>query len=545
MAGIVARGVQVGFGGQQVLHGLDVTVAQGMRLGLVGPNGAGKSTLLRVLAGELIPKEGAVSVVGTVGHLTQEPGRAAHGGESLLAALARQTGTAAADDELQAAAAALDGGGEDAAERYDIALHRWMDLGGADLEARAAAVIEDLGLGAHALALDTTALSGGQLARASLAAILLSRHDVLLLDEPTNDLDLDGLARLERYVADWRGAMVVVSHDRAFLSATITDVLELDPANRTAQLFSGGYDAFLHEREVARRQRREAYEKSAGTREALQQRVQSAREQSVRGAFRAKHRAPDGDRAAKGARLEAATKGAQRVRSLETRLRHLDAAGVEEPRKEWRLRLELPAAPRSGDVVASLRGAVVRRGDFTLGPVDLDLRWADRVAILGPNGGGKTTLLAALLGGLQVDEGRAQLGRGVIVGELDQVRRDFAVPGTVVDVVSEGTGMKPGEVRTLLAKFGLAGAHVARPSASLSPGERTRAGLALLMARATNCLVLDEPTNHLDLPAIEQLEEALADYAGTLLLVSHDRRLLEAVPVTRTLHVAAGVLTER
>jgi ATPase subunit of ABC transporter with duplicated ATPase domains len=382
------------------------------------------------------------------------------------------------------------------------------------------------------------------MARASLAAILLSRHDVLLLDEPTNDLDLDGLARLEAFVADLRGALVLVSHDREFLSRTITAVLELDPANKTAVVFAGGYDAYLEEREIARAQRRAAYEKASDTREALAGRVQAAREQSVRGAFRAKHRAKDGDRVAKGAKLEAATKGAQRVRSLETRLRHLDEEGITEPRKEWELRLELPAAPRSGDVVAALRGAVVRRGAFTLGPVDLDVRYGDRIAILGPNGGGKTTLLSLLLGRLEPVEGTASLGRGVVVGELDQVRREVTGDATVVDVLTATTEMEVADARTLLAKFGIGAVHVTRPAASLSPGERTRAMLALLMARATNCLVLDEPTNHLDLPAIEQLEGALGDYAGTLLLVSHDRRLLEAVPVTRTLHVADGHVTE-
>jgi ATPase subunit of ABC transporter with duplicated ATPase domains len=187
---------------------------------------------------------------------------------------------------------------------------------------------------------------------------------------------------------------------------------------------------------------------------------------------------------------------------------------------------------------------VVQRGSFTLGPVDLDVRWADRIALLGPNGGGKTTLLQALLGRLPLTSGTASVGRGVVVGELDQVRREFSTDATVVDVLTAATELPPEEVRTLLAKFGLKGGHVGRPAVSLSPGERTRAGLALLMSRGTNCLVLDEPTNHLDLPAIEQLEEALAEYAGTLLLVTHDRRLLEAVPTTRTLHVDAGRVTE-
>ncbi len=382
------------------------------------------------------------------------------------------------------------------------------------------------------------------MARASLAAVLLSRYDILLLDEPTNDLDLDGLARLEAFVLGRRGGLAVVSHDREFLSRTITEVIELDPFNELTRQFAGGWEAFLDEREVARRHLREQFDDYADKRGELRDRMQAAREQSVRGALRAKRKAPDNDRAARGARIEAATSGAAKVRSLETRLTRLDAEAVAEPRKEWELRIELPSAARSGDMVATLTDAVVERGDFTLGPVTLDIRWADRVAVLGPNGGGKTTLLQALLGQLPLTSGSSALGPGVVVGELDQVRRVFGGDQNVVDVLTAATTLVPEEARTLLAKFGLKAAHVERPAGSLSPGERTRAGLALLMARQTNCLVLDEPTNHLDLPAIEQLEQAVAAYSGTLLLVSHDRRLLEAVPTQRQLHVARGQVTE-
>jgi ATPase subunit of ABC transporter with duplicated ATPase domains len=539
---LTARGIKVAFGATEVLHGVDVTVGEGQRVGLVGPNGAGKSTLLRVLAGELEPDKGTVSATGTVGLLPQEPDRLL--GETLLGYLGRRTGVADAEAAMHAAADALGSDDAAAAEIYDRALHRWLDLGGADFDARATETVTSLGLAAGSLDVETAGLSGGQMARGALAAVLLSRFDVLLLDEPTNDLDLDGLARLEDFVLARRGGLAVVSHDREFLARTITDVLDLDPYNKVSRQFSGGWEAYLEERAVSRRHAREQYDEYAEKRGELRDRVQAAREQSVRGAVRAKRKAPDNDRAARGARIEAATAGAAKVRSLETRLARLDAEAVAEPRKEWQLRLDLPIAARSGDLVATLNHAVVRLGDFTLGPVDLDVRWADRVAILGPNGGGKTTLLHALLGRLPLTEGASSIGPGVVVGELDQVRREFSGGPTVTDVLQEGAGLLPEEARTLLAKFGLKAGHVERPAASLSPGERTRAGLALLMARQTNCLVLDEPTNHLDLPAIEQLEQALSTYRGTILLVSHDRRLLEAVPTSRTIHVEAGRLTE-
>jgi len=540
MSSVVAQGVTASYGATPVLHGVDLTLSEGSRVGLLGPNGAGKSTLLHVLAGELEPDSGTVAVVGTVGHLPQEPDRTP--GETLLAYLGRRTGVTAAQATMDAAAETV-GGSAAADEAYADALDRWLSLGGADLDTRAPALLDDLGLPAGLLDSPTTALSGGQLARGALAALLLSRYDTLLLDEPTNDLDLDGLARLEAFVLGLRGGLLVVSHDREFLARTVTEVLELDPHNKRSRVFAGGWDAYLAEREIARRQARDAYDDYADKRETLAHQVQATREMSVRGVLRAR-RKPEPDKNIRAARIEGATSAAGKVKAVETRLARLDADAVAEPRKEWLLRLDLPAAPRSGAQVATLRGAVVHRGSFTLGPVDLDISWADRVAIVGPNGSGKTTLLRLLLGTVQPDAGTATLGPGVVVGEVEQARRTFTVADGVVDVLQAATGLLPEEARTLLAKFGLRAAHVDRPAASLSPGERTRAGLALLMARSTNCLVLDEPTNHLDLPAIEQLEQALGTYAGTLLLVTHDRRLLQTVPVTRTLQLLDGRVTE-
>jgi ATPase subunit of ABC transporter with duplicated ATPase domains len=176
--------------------------------------------------------------------------------------------------------------------------------------------------------------------------------------------------------------------------------------------------------------------------------------------------------------------------------------------------------------------------------VDLTIGWADRVVMTGANGSGKTTLIGALLGRVTLDEGAAALGPGVLVGEVDQARARFRGESAVLDVVEQATGWAPADCRTLLAKFGLKADHVLRPAGSLSPGERTRAGLALLQAVGVNCLVLDEPTNHLDMPAIEQLEDALGDFPGTLLLVTHDRRMLDAVSVTRRLVVDAGRVSE-
>src|SRR3954447_18016537 len=204
------------------------------------------------------------------------------------------------------------------------------------------------------------------------------------------------------------------------------------------------------------------------------------------------------------------------------------------------MRLSIDAGQRSGDVVARLHDAIVERGPFRLGPLDLEVNWQDRLAITGPNGSGKTTLINALLGRLPLSAGERYLGPGVVVGEMDQARGLYGGDRTVLDAFLERTGMTQSEARTLLAKFGILSDHVFREGRNLSPGERTRAILATLVATGVNCLILDEPTNHLDVAAIEQLEQALDSFDGTLLLVTHDRRFLESVRVTRTFDVAAS-----
>jgi ATPase subunit of ABC transporter with duplicated ATPase domains len=294
---------------------------------------------------------------------------------------------------------------------------------------------------------------------------------------------------------------------------------------------------------VARRHAREEFEEYADTRAGLEGRARMQRNWMAKGVRDSIKKSKDGDKHIKAANRASSEKQAAKAKQTDRRIERLEV--VEEPRKEWELRLEIATAPRAGAVVATLRRAVVRRGDFTLGPVDLQVDWGDRLAITGANGSGKSTLLGALLGRVPLDEGTASLGPAVQVGEIDQARGRFFGPEQLIEAFSaEVPDWPTSEVRTLLAKFGLTADHVLRPAETLSPGERTRAALALLQARGINVLVLDEPTNHLDLPAIEQLEEALAAYTGTLLLVTHDRRMLESVETTRRLEVAGGVVTE-
>ena len=475
---ITLADVSVSHGVTEVFARVSLTVGAGSRIGVVGPNGAGKTTLLRLLAGLEEPDRGVVRFNPrdlTVGYLPQELD--ARPGETLRAYLERRT--APSETRLAAVAAEL----------------------GLDLEGR----------------LDE--FSGGQAARARLGALLLARYEVYCLDEPTNDLDFDGLDRLERFVESVRGSVVVVSHDREFLDRTVTRIVELEEGTRRLREWPGGWSEFEAARERERETRYRRYEEA------------EERRKEIDALLRARH-----GQARAGAKLGKQTGGSDRrptkalkskVRQAERALERLDRP--EKPFEPWELRLELEPTVRSGDVVLRLEAAVVERNGFRLGPLDLELGRGERVAVVGPNGSGKTTLLGAIMGALPLASGRREVGRGVAFGELDQMRARFSVEGPLVEIF----GGEEGAARTLLAKFGLGADDVLRPARTLSPGERTRAQLAYLAAQGVNCLILDEPTNHLDLPAIEELEAALDGYPATVVLVTHDRRLLERFAATR------------
>ncbi len=523
----------VAFGARTLVDGLDLVVGPGDVTALVGPNGSGKSSLMRTVVGELPVESGSVrlapadATIGWLPQVTPDPT------ETLLGYARRRTGVAAADETLHLASAALADGRPDADTVYAEALERWLTLGAADLEDRLPVVAGQVGLDvAPDRALGS--LSGGQAARATLVAVLLSRYDLLLLDEPTNDLDARGLALMADFVTGHTGPVLVASHDRAFLDRVATSVVELDLPQQRIGYYDGNYSAYVAARELDRRHAQEAFEEYAGSRDRLDAQARQRADWADQGRRNvARGLEPDKHQREKfKARADRQGARSARLRRAGDRLE-----AVEQPRKEWELRYSISAGSPSAEVVATLSAAEVVRRAFRLGPVDLTLARGERVALAGDNGSGKTTLLAALVGSLPLTDGRHSLGTRVRLGVIDQQRTLLDTDEPVAEVVRRELGDPDrGGVRTLLAKFGLGAEHVDRPAGSLSMGERTRALLAIFQGRAVNLLVLDEPTNHLDVAAIEQLESALAGYDGTLVVVSHD----EDVPRADRHHPGPG-----
>ena len=534
-------------GADRLIENVSISAGPGDRVGLVGPNGCGKSTLLALIAGELKPEKGAIGTTpstATVGLMTQS--RMSNPGEDIKTLITRQTGVADAQRALDESLPGLTEGSVKANDAYDAAFQRWMQLGGADLEQRTLEVLSKVTDVDPAVFLGriVESLSGGEKAKVWLSVLELSQFDILLLDEPTNDLDLAGLERLEEVVLAHQGPLVLVSHDRTFLDRIVTEVIEFDPDPRKSKLssvsrFGGGWSAYLDERQVRRAQAFDEYQSYTSERDRLEARAKTTRSWSAKGVAR-ERRPPDNDRAARGARIEASEQLASKARQMDRAIDRLEH--VDRPWEPWQLQFEIGEIERSGDLVFQLENAVVGQGTFEIGPINLEVLSGDRILIQGPNGAGKTTMLRALLGELPLRSGSHHIGRSVVLGALDQSRRRLDVATDLLRAFMDDTATDKSTARSVLAKFGLTTRHISRPSIELSPGEQTRAVLAAFATTGVNTVVLDEPTNHLDLEAIEQLEQALSKFAGTLLVISHDRAFVEGLNVTHRYELDGGLL---
>jgi ATPase subunit of ABC transporter with duplicated ATPase domains len=522
------------YDGAPLFDGLSFVLGDGERAGLVGPNGVGKSTLLRLLAGVDRPDRGAVATGAAerIGWLAQEaPDAGTTLGELLGAGLGELW---TVRGELHALLARLAEGDTTPGtlERYGQVQERFDALGGWALdaaldEARRALAIDHLDP-----ATPLGRLSGGEQARALLAGTLLAGPTVLLLDEPTNHLDGDGLVWLEGWLRGFAGTVVVVSHDRAFLDAVVGCILELESGG-TLTRYEGGYSDHRAERERRRAKLALDYEAQEKRRRRLEADIATTRRQ-------AQHTERTVSRAAAPKLKRYAKKVARKAKAREGRLqRELEGdRAVTLPAERPTLRLRLEDHGRGRRRIAALRG-VRSRG---LVGVDLTLHRGDRVAVTGPNGAGKTTLLEVLSGVLVPAAGTVELAGAVRV--LPQTPMALPADERVVDWLRAQASLDEGAARTLLGTFALDTAAAHRPLGRLSPGERARVHMAAMVASGAELLLLDEPTNHLDPETLEAVEVALRAFAGTIVVVSHDRAFLEGLGVTRRLEVRDGRVVE-
>ncbi|HUV16698.1 MAG TPA: ABC-F family ATP-binding cassette domain-containing protein [Pelolinea sp.] len=506
MSLINAANLSKSFGAEDVFGGITLAVPQRARIGMVGVNGVGKTTLLRILLGEEKPSGGRVQRAKNLrmGYLPQEAVTASRRSlwEECLSALKELI---AMQEKLRAMESSMadDPADRELIERYGALQHRFDRLGGFTFENEIERTLTGLGFLKDDYSKPLNILSGGQRTRAVLARLLLSNPDLLLLDEPTNHLDIQAMEWLEGYLKNWNGAAVMVSHDRYFLDQTVDHIWEMTPA---LEIYHGNYSVYLLQREARYERQMKEFE--------VQQEFFAREEDFIR-----RNMAGQNTRQAQG-----------RLKRLE---RLLEEARLAPPQHSRRIHFDMGSTARSGDLVVRTYDLEVGYHDdrkVLIHVPDLVLRRGECAAAMGPNGAGKTTFLKTLLGGLQPLSGEVKLGASVSVGYFAQAHEGLHPDWTLVhEIQNAAPAMQEPEARTYLAKFLFTGDDVFKEVSVLSGGERGRLALACLALQGANLLLLDEPTNHLDLPSQEILQRILAEFRGTVLLVSHDRYLVDAV----------------
>lgn len=525
-------------GDHLVLDRVSFVLNRGERLGLVGPNGAGKTTLLAIASRQLPADSGSVTVdpQARVGFLRQ--GFADIQDGTLTALLdASLDGLLAAHRALDDATTNLHASGDERLEAFAAATDTFEAAGGYERLDELQVLLARFGLEGRDPETPLAALSGGEKTRAGLAALLASRPDLLLLDEPTNHLDLDALGWLEQFLLGYRGAILIVSHDRAFLDRVATGILELDDLTHQLTAYPGNYSDYLAEKDRLALAQADAFQR--------QQREIARIERDIRAVAahgQQTERETTNDHLRRKAKKVART-AKVRERKLEKLLTSEER--IDKPERRWGLALDFAEGSETGRDVVMLSGVTVCYGARrVLDGIDLHIRAGERIALTGPNGAGKSTLLAVMCGTRGSDAGRVRVGAAVRFGFYDQEQELVALDTSPLDQARAAAAGEESEVRAFLHKFLFTGENVLRPARELSYGERARLALALLVRRGANVLVLDEPLNHLDLAARERFEEALAQFDGTVIIVLHDRYAIARI-ATRVLELRDGRLLER
>ncbi len=506
------------YGAQEVLRGVTLQVNPGERVGLVGRNGAGKTTIFRLVIGREETDRGEVVLLRglRVGLLEQQPtfSGSLSVREEALSVMAELREIESEMTRLEHLMGEVTGDPlDEAMALYSDLRHRYEIQGGFTYHSRVEAVLVGLGFKSDEMTQPADLLSGGQKARLALAKLLLSEPDVLLLDEPTNHLDVNAVEWLEDFLAEYKSAFVIISHDRFLLDRTTTKIIEIDSGRAT--VYTGNYTAYVRQREERRAAQVREYEK--------QQEMIARTEEFIR-------RNLAGQK----------TKQAKSRRNMLERIERIEAVRDDDRASDFRL----DGIARAGDNVLAVSDLTVGYGQTAIaGGIALLLRRGERLGIIGPNGSGKSTFLKTVLGEIDALDGGLTWGANTNIAYFDQELSGLDFNSTVIEeIAAAAPRATPGELRAYLAKFLFTGEDVFKPVAGLSGGERSRLTLAKLIYSRANVLVLDEPTNHLDIPSREALERALSDYPGTIITVSHDRYFLDRV-ATEILHFENGSAT--
>ncbi|MBM3128699.1 MAG: ABC-F family ATP-binding cassette domain-containing protein [Chloroflexi bacterium] len=514
------------YAAQTILADVSFVVNACERVGLIGANGCGKTTLLRIIAGDEQPDRGVVSVRASVGYLPQgialDDARTV--GAYIRAGIAEYD---AARHRVETLAAQMaQSSSEELIAEYGDACARFDARGGYAVERRIEEILAGLQLGASR-DMPISQLSGGQRTRVGLARLLIAQPDLLLLDEPTNHLDIAALEWLEKFLREYRGAAIIVSHDWAFLDATVARILELDDQTHRVTEYAGNYSAYV---EAKAREREKQFQAWQDQQDEIAHLSNAARHLRGIAKFRKGGKADGGDKFARGFFANRGMETIRRAKQIERRIEHLlTDARVDKPARSWQMKLEFGAMPRGGQIVVALEdaGFAFGAGEYLFRHANLTLQHGERIALIGPNGSGKTTLLRVIAGELAPTEGSARVGANVRIGYIAQEQETLDANATPLALIRALAPLDETQARHFLHFFLFEGDQVFTRVGALSFGERARLLLAWLVIGGANCLLLDEPINHLDIPSRARFQTALDAFPGTILIATHDRAFID------------------
>ncbi|MFA6295126.1 MAG: ABC-F family ATP-binding cassette domain-containing protein [Candidatus Paceibacterota bacterium] len=526
------------FGSLVVLSDVSFSLERGQKVALVGYNGTGKTTLLKIIAGIETQDSGKIDIAkdACIGYLPQDTSLT--GNKSIIDYLRDESGIGALEVEMENLSSDLSN--PEKAKRYGEVHYKYEHLGGYSFTHKVKIILTGFGFDEVELNRSLSNLSSGQKSKVVLAGILLKGVDILLLDEPTNNLDLPALIWLEDFLQTSDTTCIVISHDRRFLDRVVKKILEIDWHTHSLTVNGGTYSNYLEMLVKRIRRQKEEYRLQQEEIERLSERARERKAASLKGS---NWSGSDNDKFLRGFKRDKAAKSSKVAKAIEKRIEQMDK--VEKPVERKPFEILLGAEINPGTLDVNISDLVVGYPEsFVLGPLSLEIRYGNRVGIMGLNGAGKSTLLKAITGESLPISGKVEIGSGIKVGNMMQEHETLPRDQISVDYLSAISKISIQESYSLLSKFGFDERQAKLPISTLSPGGRARLLFAIFSAQSVNLLVLDEPTNHLDIEALEALEDVLSNYKGTVILVSHDRYLIEKTSLDTFYILSDGKLSK-